>query len=186
MAIEGELESDVDVDVEAAVDADLLELLQIMPAVIRAMKRQRPEEEGEPPAAVQALLSAGALGPRHLPVIVALSLQGTMAVSELARRIGLGVAATSLMVGELAKAGVVERHVDEHDRRRTIVSISEGLRDDCERLARERLSPLRKALEAMGPQTRSHFLVGWRVLAAQTVGEEDLEAGDTAACEPSR
>jgi DNA-binding MarR family transcriptional regulator len=182
MAIEGELESDVGADV----DGDLLELLQIMPLVIRAMKRQRPEEEGEPPAAVQALLSAGALGPRHLPVIVALSLQGTMAVSELARRIGLGVAATSLMVGELAKAGVVERHVDERDRRRTIVSISDGLRDDCERLARERLSPLRKALEAMGPQTRSHFLAGWRVLAAQTVGEEDLEGDVTPSCEQSR
>lgn len=181
MAIEGELESDVGADV----DVDLLELLQIMPLVIRAMKRQRPEEDGEPPAAVQALLRAGALGPRHLPVIVALSLQGTMAVSELARRIGLGVAATSLMVGELAKAGVVERHVDERDRRRTIVGISEGLRDDCERLARERLAPLRKALEEMGPQTRSHFLAGWRVLAAQTVGVEDLDAGDVAPCEPS-
>ena len=146
-------------------ETDLLELLQIMPPVIRAMKRQRPEEEeSEPPAAVRALLNAGALGPRHLPVILALSLQGTMTVSELARRIGLGVAATSLMVGELAKAGVVERHVDERDRRRTIVGIAEGLRDDCERLARERLAPLRKALEAMGPETRSHFLAGWRVV----------------------
>lgn len=182
MAIEGELE----IDRGADVDADLLELLRIMPSVIRAMKRQRLEEESEPPAAVRALLSAGALGPRHLPVIVALSLQGTMTVSELARRIGLGVAATSLMVGELAKAGVVERHVDERDRRRTIVSIGDGLRDDCERLARERLAPLRKALEAMGPETRSHFLAGWRVLAAETVGEEDLDAAMTPPCEPSR
>lgn len=181
MATEGELETD------RGADADLLELLQIMPPVIRAMKRQRPEEESEPPAAMRALLNAGALGPRHLPVIVALSLQGTMTVSELARRIGLGVAATSLMVGELAKAGVVERHVDESDRRRTIVGIAEGLRDDCERLARERLAPLRKALEVMGPETRSHFLAGWRVLAAQTVGgEEDLEAGMTPPCEQSR
>ena len=130
MAAEGDLESVVDVGADADLDADLLELLRIMPRVIRAMKRQRPDQESEPPAAIRALLSAGALGPRHLPVIVVLSMQGTMTVSELARRVGVGVAATSLMVGELAKAGIVERHVDERDRRRTIVSISEGLRAD--------------------------------------------------------
>lgn len=172
MAVTGDLESGAEVGVDAGVDADLLELLRIMPRVIRAMKRQRPGEESEPPPAVRALLSAGALGPRHLPVIVVLSMQGTMAVSELAQRIGLGVAATSLMVGELAKAGIVERHVDERDRRRTIVSIGEDLRKDCERMARERLEPLRRALEVMGPETRTHFLAGWRVLAAQTVGED--------------
>jgi DNA-binding MarR family transcriptional regulator len=165
MVTEGESEPDAG----AGVDADLLELLRIMPPVIRALKRQHAEDGGGPPETVRALLSAGALGPRHLPVIVVLSLQGTMAVSELARRVGLGVAATSLMVGELARAGVVERHVDEQDRRRTMVSISEGLRDECERMAAERLAPVRRALERMGPETRSHFLAGWRVLAAQTV-----------------
>lgn len=178
MAVEGDLERAVDGGLGADVDADLLELLQIMPRVIRAMKRQRPGQEGEPPAAVRALLSAGALGPRHLPVIVVLSMQGTMAVSELAQRVGVGVAATSLMVGELAKAGIVERTVDERDRRRTIVSIGDGLRADCEEMARERLEPLRRALEVMGPETRAHFLAGWRVLAAQTVGQqEDEDAG---------
>lgn len=155
-----------------SVDADLLELLSIMPPVIRAMKRPHAAGEGAQPAAVQALLDAGALAPRHLPVIVVLSMQGAMAVSELAQRIGLGVASASVMIGELAKAGVVGRQVDERDRRRTIVSISEPLRADCERLAQERLAPLRRALERMGPETRAHFIAGWRALAAETVGEE--------------
>lgn len=170
MGMEGDQELDAGIDVDAA----LLELLAIMPPVIRALKRQRGSGEQGPPAAVKALMGAGALGPRHLPVIVVLALQGTMTVSELARRIGLGVAATSLMVGELDRAGIVERHADESDRRRTIVSISEGLRHECEQMARERLQPLRSALEAMGPETRAHFLAGWRVLAAQAAGEEDL------------
>jgi DNA-binding MarR family transcriptional regulator len=168
MAIEG----DAKLEPRESVDADLLELLRIMPPVIRALKRQHAEDGGGPPAAVRALLEAGALGPRHLAVIVVLSLQGTMTVSELARRMGLGVAATSLMVGELARAGVVERHVDEQDRRRTMVSISEDLRGECERMAGERLAPVRRALQCMGPETRSHFLAGWRVLAAQTTEEE--------------
>lgn len=176
MAIEGNQEQQVSVD--ADVDTALLELLAIMPPVIRALKRHQGPGEPGPPAAVRALLSAGALGPRHLPVIVVLALQGTMSVSELARRIGLGVAATSLMVSELDRAGIVQRHADESDRRRTIVSISDGLRGECERMARERLAPLRKALETMGPEIRAHFLAGWRVLAAQAVGEDDADCAD--------
>jgi DNA-binding MarR family transcriptional regulator len=169
------IEEHPELDTGADIDADLSELIRIMPRVIRAMKRRHPDQPSGPPAAVRALLSSGELGPRHLPVLVVLALQGTIAVSELARRIGLGVPATSLMVSELEKAGVVERHVDEHDRRRTIVSISEALSGDCERMARERLAPLRLALERMGPETRAHFLAGWRVLA-QTLGEDDEES----------
>jgi DNA-binding MarR family transcriptional regulator len=172
MAIEEDLELDGGTDI----DADLSELIRIMPRVIRAMKRRHADQPSGPPAAVRALLSAGELGPRHLPVLVVLALQGTIAVSELARRIGLGVPATSLMVSELERAGVVERHVDERDRRRTIVSLSAALRGDCERMARERLEPLRLALDHMGPETRAHFLAGWRVLA-QTLGEQDDEDG---------
>jgi DNA-binding MarR family transcriptional regulator len=168
MAIEEDLEREAGADI----DADLSELLRLMPPVIRAMKRRHADQPSGPPPAVRTLLSAGALGPRHLPVLVVLALQGTIAVSELARRIGLGVPATSLMVGELERAGVVERHVDERDRRRTLVSISTDLRGECERMARERLAPLRVALDHMGPETRLHFLAGWRVLA-QTLGEQD-------------
>ena len=168
------IDEDLELDARADIDADLSELLRIMPRVIRAMKRRHPDQPSAPPAAVRALLSAGVLGPRHLPVLVVLALQGTIAVSELARRIGLGVPATSLMVSELERAGVVERRVDERDRRRTIVSISEDLSGECERMARERLAPLRLALDRMGPETRAHFLAGWHVLA-QTLGEDDEE-----------
>ena len=42
-------------------------------------------------------------------------------------------------------------------------------------MARERLAPLRLALDRMGPETRSQFLAGWRVLA-QTLGEDDEES----------
>lgn len=174
-----EVEPGLDLAVDEEVDADLLELLRLMPPVFRALKRQGPSgDESGPPAALRTLLEAGALAPRHLPVIVVLSLQGSMTVSELARRIGLGVAATSLMVGDLAKAGVVERQVDEQDRRRTLVSIGADLEAECVALARGRLAPVRRALQRMGPETRGHFIAGWRALAAETVGLEDGAAED--------
>lgn len=156
----------------AEVEAELLELVRLMPSVIRALKRQA---GGGGTASLRGLLDDGSLGPRHLPIVVALSFDGPLTVSELARRIGLGLAATSLMVGELHRAGIVEREVDERDRRRTLVSIGAPLREQCVHLARERLAPLRRALERMGPEMRSQFLAGWRVLAEETAGLGDVE-----------
>ncbi|HEY1689139.1 MAG TPA: MarR family transcriptional regulator [Solirubrobacteraceae bacterium] len=165
------------------VDGQLLELVRLMPGVVRALKRQAAASRPAGADALRELLASGSLGPRHLPVIVVLSLDGSTTVSELAHRIGLGVAATSLMVGELAKAGIVERAIDERDRRRTLVSINASLREDCERFAKERLAPLRRALERMGPETRAHFVAGWRTLAEETAGTAHEAAAAGAAAE---
>lgn len=160
---------------ERSIEADLLELMRLMPPVVRGLKRRASERNrAGGPQPLRALLAEGSLGPRHLPVIVVLAFDGPLTVSELARRIGLGVAATSLMVGDLDRVGIVQREIDERDRRRTLVSLGEPLREQCVTFARERLAPLRDALERMGPQTRSHFVAGWRVLAEVTgAGEEE-------------
>jgi DNA-binding MarR family transcriptional regulator len=156
------------------VDRDLLELVRIMPQVLRGLKRAGPDPEDpeQDPALCRAReqFTGGDLGPRHLPVIVALALEGTMSVGDVARRIGLGVAATSLMIGELDRAEIIERRSDEQDRRRTVVSIRPEHSVWAERLASEKIAPLRRALERMGPETRAGFLEGWRVLADE-VGE---------------
>lgn len=168
------MEASIDVktaaeDAGGSVEADLLELVRLMPPVVRGLKRRASEQSGAGGAQpLRALLAAGSLGPRHLPVIVVLAFDGPLTVSELARRIGLGVAATSLMVSDLDRVGIVRREVDDRDRRRTLVSLAEPLREPCVRFARERLAPLRDALERMGPQTREHFVAGWRVLAEVT------------------
>ena len=162
---------------DVGVEADLLELVRLMPPVVRGLKRQAAARRPAGLEPLREMLAAGSLGPRHLPVIVVLAFEGSVTVSELARRIGLGTAATSLMVGELARAGIVEREIDEHDRRRTFVRIATPLQQECVAFARERLAPMRRALERMEPATRTHFIAGWRVLAQEAGGTAGPDGG---------
>lgn len=155
---------------QSALDSDLFELLRLMPRVFRGLRQGGPErcEPGaQRPPSPRELFKGGGLGPRHIPVIVVLMLEGPMAVSGLAHRLGLNVATVSLMVGELARAELVERHEDEHDRRRTMVSVAARHRARFDPFVRERLAPLRRGLERMPPEIRLAFVQGWRVLAEE-------------------
>jgi DNA-binding MarR family transcriptional regulator len=156
-----------------SVNSDLIELLRVMPRVFRGLRRTGAQHED-----VRALFKAGALGPRHVPVLVVLVLEGPQTVGDLARRLGLNLATVSLMSGELAKAGLVERHEDERDRRRTLLSIPD---EHCWKLAPfvgQRIAPVRRALERMSPEVREAFLAGWRVLA------DEIERAAGAGAEP--
>jgi DNA-binding MarR family transcriptional regulator len=147
--------------------ADLAELLHLMPRVIRGLKRGGDHggsaRSGGSPFA--AMFKGGELGPRHIPVLVVLVLDGPLGVGGLAHRLGLNVATVSLMVGELARAGLVERTEDEQDRRRTLVSISERHRRRLGPFVEHRIAPARRALERMSPEVRQAFLAGLRMLA---------------------
>ncbi len=166
-------ESDARDDAEAsqpALDSELFELLRLMPRVFRGLRQGRPERNGadeNAPSSPVALFKRGGLGPRHIAVIVVLMLDGPMAVSDLAHQLGLNLATVSLMVGELARAGLVERREDEHDRRRTMVSIPERHRIRFEPFVRSRIGPVRRALERMPPDVRVAFIQGWRLLAEE-------------------
>ncbi len=148
-------------------NSELIELMRVMPRVFRGLRRGGESPSGGPAKAswFKSLFEAGRLGRRHIPVLVVLVLEGPLTVGDLAERLSLNLATVSLMVGELAKTGLVERHEDERDRRRTLVSIPE---EHCWRLApfvNQRISPVRRALERMSPEVRQAFLAGWRVLA---------------------
>jgi DNA-binding MarR family transcriptional regulator len=121
-------------------------------------------------------------------VLVVLVLEGPQTVGALAQRLGLNLATVSLMVGELSKAGLVERHEDERDRRRTLVSIPD---EHCWKLApfvSQRIAPVRRALERMSPEVREAFLAGWRVLADEIERTSGAAAGaaDAGAAYPER
>ena len=149
------------------VENDLAELLRVMPRVFRAMRRAADAESSTPPPAIKELFKSGAIGPRHIPVLVVVMLDGPQTVGDLARRLGLSLATVSLMVSELARVGLVERHEDERDRRCTRVSIAERHRGPLAPFVDQRLGPLRRALERMPPELREAFLAGWRVLAEE-------------------
>lgn len=159
---------------DPGVDYELHELMGLMGRVLPALKRG-----GSPPPAsfteAARLLETqapegehGSLGPRHGPLLVVIALQRDLSVSELAARVGLSLSTVSLMVGELSRAGLVERVEDARDRRRTLVRLHPDHAEELEGWVRERIGPLRRTLERLDPGAREHFLEGWRMLAEES------------------
>ena len=70
------------------------------------------------------------------------------------------------------EAGLRERHEDEADRRRTIVSLPETVRGPAAKLAQARLEPLRRTLEQLSPTARRHFIQGLRILSREAASPE--------------
>jgi DNA-binding MarR family transcriptional regulator len=155
--------------VNPGVDDDLQEFIQLFAQVVQAQKR----DKGHPPSAFIEAIEGGGLGPRHIRVLMSLTFAEAQSVSELAGRIGLSLGTTSLMVGELSKAGLVERSEDELDRRRTLVRIHREYVDTVRTLFRERTEPLRRALERMPERDRRAFMAGWRLMAEEAESAEE-------------
>jgi DNA-binding MarR family transcriptional regulator len=150
-----------------SIDDQVRELLGLFAGIIKGLKEDREEEK---PEELKRAFEEGSLGERHFPPLIVLSLEGPLSVSELAERVGLTVSTTSLLVGELSKAGLVDRREDERDRRRTIVSLSEEMRKVAEPRIQEHLQPFKRTLERLSPAARAHFMEGMRVLSDETGG----------------
>jgi DNA-binding MarR family transcriptional regulator len=144
------------------------EVLRLFVNVITGLKRGR----SEVPNKLRDAFESGGLGPRHVPVLMAVAFGDPLSVGEIAERIGLSLATTSLMVGELDRQGIVVRAEDERDRRRTIVRLHEDHRAIVDAWSVERSSPVLRALQRMSPTVRRHFLDGLSILAAEA------QAGD--------
>ncbi|HWE61242.1 MAG TPA: MarR family transcriptional regulator [Chloroflexota bacterium] len=165
-----------------------LELLQLLRVIVRGFRRGsvaapaeeplgRASEAGTPGERhMRRAAAAGTLGQRHFPILLSLALEGPATVSELAGRVVLAPATTSLLVNELSRAGLVQRQEDDTDRRRTIVSLPDQYRLPIERRATERIAPLRRALARLEPEVRDHFIAGLRVLAEELSGESEESA----------
>jgi DNA-binding MarR family transcriptional regulator len=149
------------------VDAQVRELLGLFAGILKGLKEDREEEK---PPELQRAFEEGSLGERHFPPLIILSIEGPLSVTELADRIGLTVATTSLLVGELNKAGLVDRREDERDRRRTIVSLTEEIRKIAEPRIQEHLQPFKRTLERLSPAARRHFMEGMRALNEEAGG----------------
>jgi DNA-binding MarR family transcriptional regulator len=104
------------------------------------------------------------------------ALDGPMTVSELASREGLALSTASLLVTQLGEAGLVERHEDTTDRRRTVVSVAPRHRGESQAVLESKLAPMRRAIARMGPGRAEAMLEGLRILVDEVTGPED--AGD--------
>jgi DNA-binding MarR family transcriptional regulator len=149
--------------VEAPEDG-VLELATLLGSVMRNLKQRA----DPPPKAFREAFETNSLGPRHMPVMIAVALGERSSVSEIAKRIGLSVATTSLLVGELSRAGLLERAEDPSDRRRTLVSLHKDHRAVMRRFIRKIVEPLRRTLDSLAPEARAGFLEGWRLLARES------------------
>jgi DNA-binding MarR family transcriptional regulator len=153
-----------DKDPVKTLDEEAVELATLLAGVVHAGKKR----SGEPARELKEAAERQGLGPRHAPVLMAVALDSGLSVSELSERVGLSLATTSQLVGELSRAGILARTEDERDRRRTIVTIADEHEATVGGWVRRMLEPMRSALDRMSPRTRADFMRGLRILAEET------------------
>jgi DNA-binding MarR family transcriptional regulator len=154
-----------------SVEDDIAELTSLIPITLHDLKSSVPA-----PMPMRDAMERTSLGKRHATALLAVAAVEPVGVSELAKRLGLLLSSTSTIVGELSRAGLLERTEDDQDRRRTIVRVHEDYRDAMEGWIEVALAPVRHTLERLSPQARAHFMEGWRILqqeAALLASEED-------------
>jgi DNA-binding MarR family transcriptional regulator len=141
------------------VEDDLIELTSLVPVTLHDLKSSVPA-----PMPMRDAMERSSLGKRHASALLAVAAAEPIGVSELAKRLGLLLSSTSTIVGELSRAGLVERAEDDQDRRRTIVRVHEDYRDAMEGWLEVAIAPFRHTLERLPPPARAHFMEGWRML----------------------
>jgi DNA-binding MarR family transcriptional regulator len=138
---------------------DFIELLTLFGETIAGLKQSVP-----PPPAVLSILERSELSARHVAPLMTIALSGPLSVSDLARRLGHTLPTTSTLVGQLSRAGLVERAEDEHDRRRTIVRVHDDYAEQIASWSESAFGPLQATLHRLSPQARANFMAGWRIL----------------------
>jgi DNA-binding MarR family transcriptional regulator len=145
-----------------SVEEDVAELVSLVPVTLHDLKTAVPA-----PMPMRDAMEACSLGKRHATALLAVAAAEPIGVSELAKRLGLLLSSTSTIVGELSRAGMLERAEDDEDRRRTIVRVHEDFRDAMGGWLEVAIAPFQTALERLSPEARAHFMEGWRILAEE-------------------
>ena len=157
---------------------DLAELTSLFPVTLHDLKSAVPA-----PMPMRDAMERASLGKRHASALLAVAAVEPISVSELAKRLGLLLSSTSTIVGDLSRAGLLERAEDDRDRRRTIVRVHEDYREAMEGWLEIAIAPFRHTLERLSPQARAHFMDGWRILG-QEAARHRSDEGQLVACEP--
>ncbi len=170
--------SDPQTELPPTVEDDVAELTALLPIALHDLKSSVPA-----PMPMRDAMERASLGKRHASALLAVAAVEPIGVSELAKRLGLLLSSTSTLVGELSRAGLLERAEDDQDRRRTIVRVHEDYRDAMEGWLEVALAPVRNTLERLSPQARAYFMEGWRILQEEAALLAS-DAADGADCEP--
>jgi DNA-binding MarR family transcriptional regulator len=134
-----------------------LRLMQLFPRVARGMRRHQDRAAPGIPAP---------LGPRHIAALQ--HLRGCpLTVGTLAAELGLTLPTVSGVLADLDRAGLIDRHPDQADRRRTIVAISGARRPVIEQWLDGAAAPLARVLDRLAPSERTAFLKAMDMLEAE-------------------
>lgn len=145
------------------VDDAIRALLLLMPRMVGRAKR----------IPVPGELRSLDLAPRHLSLLSCLLFDGPMTVNDLAARLEVAPTTVSLMVGELSRKGILERHEDASDRRRRIVSITDSKQPSIADWLAPGAAAWRHALGPLTPGQRRMFVSTLRAYEERMAGGED-------------
>ena len=131
-------------------DEAIRAMLLLMPRVAARIKQIPIPEQ----------LRSLSLAPRHLSLLAYLLFDGPMPVNQLAARLEVAPTTVSLMVSDLTRQGVLQRHDDPDDRRRTIVAITEDAetRAAIEGWLANGATAWREAFEPLSEDERATFV----------------------------
>ena len=142
------------------VEKDLDELSSLLWETFRGLKQSSP-----PPQELRDAAARGSLGPRHMPALLAVAAAGPLSVSELARRLGLGLSTHERDRRPAEPRGPARAR---RGRQPTAGAPSCACTTSTARSsgswAEQTLAPLRGTLERLSPRARAQFMEGWRIL----------------------
>lgn len=142
-------------------DGSVRALLLLMPRMVGRLKK----------IPVPEPLQSLSLAPRHLSLLSYLLFDGPMSVNELAARLEVAPTTVSLLIGDLAGKGVLERREDEADRRRRIIAIVPERRQAIADWLAPGAVAWRKVLSPLTPEQRGLF-VDTLLAYEAVIGEE--------------
>ena len=140
-----------------------LRLMQLFPRVSRGMRRW--QDRAAPP-------TRAPLGPRHVAALEQLR-DGPVTVTELASRLDLTLPTVSGVLADLDRAGLVGRHADPADRRRTIVEIAPAQRALVLEWLDGAAGPLARVLDQLAPSEQAAFLKAMDLLETELRAQDD-------------
>ena len=141
-------------------------LAPLLPQLALAWRRR----SGEIPPAFR---QAGGYGERHVAMLISLAIEGPATVSELGQRLDMTSAHASLVVGELARAGLVARNHDERDRRLIIVSLSDAAQPAVAEMRKRHAAPLLSFLGELEEDEADQFIEHLGRLISHVRGEAE-------------
>jgi DNA-binding MarR family transcriptional regulator len=139
-----------------------LRLMQLFPRVARGMRRW--QDRAAPPAPAP-------LTPRHIAALEQIRDQ-PLTVGQLASRLGLTLPTVSGVLADLDRAGLVERHPDPGDRRRTIVGIAPAQAALIGQWLDGAARPLARVLDKLSPAEQEAFLKAMGLLEIELRAED--------------